>query len=59
MSHYNGEVSLVATDVYGLFEPVDMPSDLEPKKIAVTTIKKKAEDTTTQDFEDDLLTFIK
>lgn len=59
VSHYNGEVSLVATDVYGLFEPVDMPSDLEPKKIAVTTIKKKAEDTTTQDFEDDLLTFIK
>jgi hypothetical protein len=59
VNKYGNETSIVASDVYGLFSPIDVPTDVEQLKVETTTLRqKKVKEITEKDIEDDLLTII-
>lgn len=58
-SEFGNETSLIASDVYGLFEPIGLPTDLTQKKIDINLLKnKKTKDITEKDIEEDLMLII-
>lgn len=58
-SKFGNEVSIIASDVYGLFEPIGIPSDLTQKKIEISLTKnKKTKDVTEEDIKDELMLLI-
>jgi len=58
-SKFGNDTSIIASDVYGLFEPIGLPADLTQKKIKLLTVKnKKIKEVTKEDVEDELMIII-
>ncbi|MFZ4795877.1 MAG: PHP domain-containing protein [Bacteroidia bacterium] len=54
-SKFGNETSIIGSDIYGLFAPIDKPSDLDPKKIELSiTRNKKVKEITNEDIIDEL-----
>jgi len=59
VNRYNNEISVIASDIYGLFMPVGIPAKMEQKKIIVSSIaSKKVKEITSEDIENDMMSII-
>jgi len=58
-SKFGNETSIIASDVYGLYEPISIPIDLDQKTVDITfTRNKKVKEITKEDIEDELMLII-
>jgi len=59
VSRYNNEMSIIASDIYGIFMPVEVPTKIEQKTIMISSLsKKKPKEITSNDIEEDILSII-
>ena len=59
VSRYNNEISVIASDIYGLFTPTEMPTKIEQKKLVISSVSsKKKNEITSDDIENDMLSII-
>lgn len=59
VNRYNNEISVIASDIYGLFMPTEISTKIEQKKLVISSVSsKKTNQITSSDIEGDMLSII-
>jgi DNA polymerase-3 subunit alpha len=59
ISRYNNEISIIGSDIYGLFLPLEISTKIEQKKLIISKVSsKKIKEIKSEDVEDDILSII-